>query len=401
MRHVANLDGTEKFSKAVKCPRTGLYLSRAPLQDNLLTRSWKDLASRALVANIFYEAEYAIPAAIPFGDGVELIIATEEASPFSRLVGLWPVRISRRRWGVPIPVLVGWTHPFTALGTPLLDRDDAERTLCALMTSSGLIPGVPSRILLPNIPEDGAFSQLLGALAQRYGLRSHAFNLHTRVKLGSDVRENFFEQKLSSRTRSKLRQEFRRIQSHGQVEFETISEPGAIAGAIEDYIALEGRGWKGRAGTAISCAPAESEFLRRAAASLAAERRIRIQRMKLDGKTLASSITYLSESMAWYAKISFDESQAKNSPGSHLVMYATEELLRDGSVTWTDSCAPPDHPLMRKFWSEEISIANRLIDGLGTDRLFEPAARLEGLRLKLSEKWNAHKEKRRARVRSR
>jgi hypothetical protein len=400
MRHVANLDGTEGFSKAVRCPRTGLYLSRAPLQDNLLTKPWKALAKRALIANIFYEPEFAIPAAVPFGHGIELIIATEEPSPFSRLVGLWPVRISRRRWGIPIPVLVGWTHPFAALGAPLLDRDNAELALCALLTSCDLVPGVPSRIFLPNMPENGPLPQLLTALERKHGLRSRSFNLHTRVKLGSDVRENFFESSLSSRTRSKLRQEFRRIQSHGEVHFETISEPHAVADAIDDYIALEGRGWKGRAGTAISCSPTESEFLRRTAASLAAEGRIRIQRLRLDGKTLAASITYLNEQMAWYAKISFDESQAKNSPGSHLVMYATEELLRDPAVTWTDSCAPPDHPLMRKFWSEEMSIGHRLIDGLGKDPLYGPAVQLELLRLNLSERWNAYKEQRRARVRS-
>jgi hypothetical protein len=401
MERVANIGEHARLPKAVRCPRTGLYLSRVPLREGVLTGPWKELASRALVPNIFYEPEYALPAAIPFGGGVELLVVTEGASLFSRLLGLWPVRISYSRWGVPIPVLVGWTHPFAALGAPLLHRDRAKDALAALLTSSRLIPGVPARAFLPNVPEQGPLPQLVSMLESEHGLRSHPFNLHTRVKLGSDDAADYFNKSLSSRTQSKLRQELRRIQAHGDVAFETICEPAAIADAIEDYIALEGRGWKGRAGTAISCSAAESEFLRRAAAELAQERRIKVHRLRLNGRTLASSITYFSESMAWYAKISFDESQARNSPGSHLVMYATEELLRDPAVTWADSCAPPDHPLMRKFWSGELSISNRLVDGLGRDPFFEPAVRLERLRMKASRMWNDYREQRRARPRSR
>jgi GNAT acetyltransferase-like protein len=224
--------------------------------------------------------------------------------------------------------------------------------------------------------------------------------LHTRPKLDPESREKYFESKLSSRTRSKLRQEMRRIERDGKVLFETISEPGAICHAIEDYIQLEGRGWKARVGTAVSCSSTETEFLRRVAVGLSKQGRIKIHRLKLDGTTIASSLTYLSASMAWYAKISFDESQAKNSPGSHLVMYATEELLQDPSVTWADSCAPPDHPLMKKFWSESLAISNRLIDASSADPFFRLAVELERLRLKASDIWAAYKSKRRAPVRN-
>jgi CelD/BcsL family acetyltransferase involved in cellulose biosynthesis len=386
--------------KGVRCPRTGLHLFRVPLRENLLTKQWRDLASRALIQNIFYEEEYAVSAAIPFGDGVELFVVTEDASPMSRMLGLWPVRVSRHRWGVPLPVLTGWTHPFAALGVPLLDRDDAERALSVLLRAASLMPGLPARTFMPNVPEQGPFPELLNALTSKHDLRSCAFNLHERAKLDPQCREKYFESNLSSRTRSKLRQEMRRIERDGSVEFETISEAGAIADAIEDYIQLEGRGWKARVGTAVSCSPTETEFLRRVAKALSNQGRIRLHRLKLDGTTIASSVTYFSASMAWYSKISFDESQAKNSPGSQLVMYATEELLRDPSVMWVDSCAPPGHPLMKKFWSESLSISNRIIDASGADPFFRPAVELERLRLKTADIWTAYKGLRRARLKN-
>jgi hypothetical protein len=132
--------------------------------------------------------------------------------------------------------------------------------------------------------------------------------------------------------------------------------------------------------------------------ALSSQGRIKIHRLKLDGTTLASSVAYFSASMAWYAQISFDESQARNSPGSHLVMYVTEELLRDPSVTWADSCAPAGHPL--KFWSESLSISNRLIDASSADPFFRLAVELERLRLKAADIWAAYKGIRRARFKN-
>lgn len=396
----ADFSRSEPLSKGVRCSRTGLYLFRMPLRENLLSKQWRDLASRVLIENIFYEEEFAVPAAIPFGDGVELLVVTEDESPLSRMLGLWPVRVSRRRWGVPLPVLVGWTHPFAALGVPLLDRDQAENVLSVLLRAANLIPGLPARQLMSNVPEQGSFPELLDALRSKHDLRSCAFNLHERAKLDPQSREKYFESNLSSRTRSKLRQGIRKIERDGGAVFETVSEAGAIADAVEDYIRLEGRGWKARVGTAVGGSPTEAEFLRRVTKALSIQGRIKIHRLKLDDTTLASSITYLSTSMAWYAKISFDESQAKNSPGSHLVMYATEELLRDPSVVWADSCTPPGHPLMKKFWKESMSISNRLIDASGNDPLFRLAVELERLRLKASEIWAAYKGIRRARLKN-
>ena len=45
-------------------------------------------------------------------------------STTGRLLGLFPARIERGRG--PLARMVGWTHPFAPLGTPLVDRDHAE-----------------------------------------------------------------------------------------------------------------------------------------------------------------------------------------------------------------------------------------------------------------------------------
>lgn len=394
MKHDRDSEGFERITGLGRCAKTGLHLFLQPLTQTMSTAGWKDLSGRLAVPNVFYEPAYAIPAAIAFGDGVQFMTVTEGAAPGTRMLAAWPVRVSYRRWGVPLGAVVGWTHPFAALGVPLLDKDRAADALGALMRCSSISGKLPRTIYLPNVLDEGPFAELLQALERDEGFQSCSFLAHTRPKLTTGLREGYFDAHLSSKTRSKLRQEFRRIEKSGTTVFETISEPGAVAEALEDYIALEGRGWKGRAGTAAGCSPHESDFLRGAVTALAAQDRVRIHRLRLDDTTIASSVTYLSGDAVWYAKISFDEAQAKNSPGSQLVMYATNEFLANPGVSWGDSCAPAGHPLMRKFWADEMRISNRLVAPPGSGPLLRLASGLERLRLKASDIWQRHRARR-------
>src|SRR5580698_9236998 len=87
-----------------------------------IAAEWQSLAARALEPNVFLEPAFALAAAPVFGTGVGVGLVWSRASPL-RLMGFFPARIERRRYGVALPVLVGWTHPYGPLGTPLIDRD--------------------------------------------------------------------------------------------------------------------------------------------------------------------------------------------------------------------------------------------------------------------------------------
>src|SRR3954452_11476622 len=85
---------------------------------------WAALAARALEPNVFYEPVFALAAAPVFGaDAGAVLVRTATG----RLAGLFPARIER--WRPLAPVLVGWTHPYAPLGTPLIDRDEPEAVI--------------------------------------------------------------------------------------------------------------------------------------------------------------------------------------------------------------------------------------------------------------------------------
>lgn len=340
---------------------------------------WRALGARALVPNLFYEIEYAQAAALAFGKGVKLLTVHLGQDGTGKMVAAWPVRVSRFRWGVPLRVLGGWAHPFAASGVPLLDPDYAEPALAALLGAGKSLAGLPPRVFMPLLPDEGPFRGVLDRVQAENGLRVSRTETHDRSYWARGQAENP-QASLSTSTRSKLRQEFRRLERGGPVELESITEPSELKSALDDYLELELNGWKGRAGTAIPQSAEETAFVTQLVDELGKRGRVRIDRLRQNGMTLASSITYLNGANAWYAKISYNEEHAKNSPGSHLVLMVSELMRTEGTLDFVDSCAPPDHPLMRKFWHDRFWLSNALIERSGGDRLFELAAALERLR---------------------
>lgn len=377
-------------SKAIQtatCGTTGLRLSLRALRDSHgIAAEWSALGSRALTPNIFYEPEYAVPAAIPFGDGVQLLAVHADGADGGPLIGVWPFHVARMRWGVPLPLLFGWTHPFAATGVPLLDKDRAEEALTTLLLAPSAF-GLPRRALMPLVPDESAFAEKLARVQQKLGLREARTEGHDRAfftpRLAEDTQAH-----LSSSSRSKLRQELRRLEKEGAVTLHAAEMPDDTARALDTYLELEAKGWKGRAGTAIPNRQGEVEFMRGSVRNLAEQGRVRIDELKLGERVIASSITYRNGGTAWYAKISFDEEFSKNSPGSQLVLKVTEAMNADPSLTFVDSCAPPLHPLMRRFWPERMNVSHRMLELGGKDMLFGLAVKLEEQRPKARELYH-------------
>ncbi len=371
------------------CQATGLYLSIRPLQDGHdIAEAWAALSKRTLTANIFYEPDFAIPAYLPFGNGVNILAIQTDSLHGAPLLGVWPFEQQRFRWGVPLAVLAGWRHPFAASGVPLIDSVRAREALSALLNVSRTFPDLPARALLPLVPDEGAFADVLKELQGDLRLRESRGESHDRAILSPTI-DNEPLAHLSSGSRSKLRQEYRRLEKEGPITLDSVESPDRLADALDVYLALEAKGWKGRAGTAIPSSPAETEFMRGVTQNLGAKGRIRIDQLKLGKRVIASSITYRNGSSAWYAKISYDEDFSKNSPGSQLVIKVTEAMNADPALAFVDSCAPPLHPLMRRFWPERINISNRTIELRKRDAMFPLAARMEHERSKLRDRVHA------------
>jgi hypothetical protein len=148
---------------------------------------------------------------------------------------------------------------------------------------------------------------------------------------------------------------------------------------LVDFLDLEARGWKGKAGTAVAHHRDIRQFVETAIANLAAEGKVRIDRMLLDGLPVAATITLRSGDEAWFWKIAYDERFARFSPGVMLTIALTEQLLEDPGIARTDSCAAAGHPMIDHIWRERLALTDRLI-AVRPEAEFGKARRFEQLR---------------------
>jgi CelD/BcsL family acetyltransferase involved in cellulose biosynthesis len=340
---------------------------------------WRELAANALEPNAFYEPAFALAAAPVFGRGAGAVLVWSASAP-RRLLGFFPARIATRRYGVRLPVLLGWTHAYAPLGVPLVEREAAEAVIAAWLAHLAADAELPGVLLLPFLPQDGPFAATLETILRRTRTPSADFNRHQRALLapGSE-RAHYVERALGARRHKELRRIGRRLADVGAVLLTSAAEPASVAAAIEDFVAVEASGWKGKAGTAAAGHEELRRFIRAAAAGLAAEGKIAVDRVLLDGRTITAAIILRSGQGAWFWKIAYDEAFARFSPGVMLTVALTDGLIDDPAIVRADSCATANHPMIDHVWRERLALCDRLI-AVRPEAPFIPVRRLERLR---------------------
>jgi len=337
----------------------------------------KALTCRAAEPNVFYEPAFMLAAAPVFGAGVG---ATLVRTSTGRLAGVFPARRERPQGGL-LPMLTGWTHPFAPLGVPLVDRDDPQGVITAWLDRLAHDPQTPALLLMPYLPEKGAFAAALDAVLAQKRQASAAFGHHERALLdpGSE-RTGYIDRAMSAGRRKELRRQRRRLEDVAPVSFASACNPDDVAAALQDFLVLEASGWKGAAGTAIVDDPALKTFVQSAVTGLAAQGHARVDRLLLDGRAVTATVTLQSGDTAWCWKIAYNEGLARFSPGVQLICELTERLMADTKVARVDSCAAAEHPMIDHIWRERLAVSDRLIAVRRSVMPFALACRIERLR---------------------
>lgn len=344
-----------------------------------LIEPWRRLAAAAAEPNVFYEPAFALPAAARFGHNAEAILVWQSGAP-RQLVGLFPFEVAARRYAVRLPVMVGWTHRFAPLGTPLIDGALRGAVLAAFLEHVAGDDALPKLLLLPFMDEVGPVAGALRAVLKGGGARYAAFGRHRRAALRAGAgRHGYLAGAIASKRRKEWRRQRRRLAEAGPVNFALAARPEEVAAVLKDFLALEAGGWKGRAGTAIAQDRPTARFVESAIADLAAQGQVRAARFACGSRPVACVLTLVSGAVAWSWKVAYDESFAAASPGVQVFLDLTEALFADDSIMLVDSCAAPGHPMIDHLWRERIALGDWLIaarPGAG----FVLASRLEAAR---------------------
>jgi CelD/BcsL family acetyltransferase involved in cellulose biosynthesis len=359
-------------------PAQNLVIERRSLAALVEIREpWQRLAERAAEPNVFYTPDFALAAAPTLGRDVEAILVW---SAERALLGLMLFRRSSRRYGIKLPLLVGWTHPFAPLGTPLVDRDATTEVATAFLAHVAGDPALPKLLLLPLLPNCGPVAQALRTASEQRGGTQAVFGEHRRAALDLAAgRPRDLDEVIGAKRMREARRLRRRLDQAGEVEFAVARYPETIAQALQRFLALESQGWKGAAGTALIQSDAHRRFAEAALDALAGRSAAMVVELRLAGREIASVILLRSADRVWSWKMAYDERMARFSPGLQAMTDATATLLANENIRFADSCAVPDHPLMDHLWRDRLAMADLMI-AVSPRANFARARRLESMR---------------------
>jgi len=340
------------FAAAATPPAGGrMALADVPETD------WRRLIETAIESNGFYDPGFAVNAAkfARGGHGGEALTAREG----ERLIGLMPVVSALRAYRLPIPAFVA-TVPYSVYGAPLLAKGHAERAAEGLLDAAAKAGA--QLIVLPMLDLDGPAMAAFTKVLARRGQVPLIHREHERAALAvPEDAETYLRTGMGAKKLKELRRQRHRLDEEGAVAFTLAATPEAVAGAIDRFLELEARGWKGQRGTGLGQSEGDARFAREAALALARAGTFEVLELTLDGKALASGLVIRQGDTALFFKIAYDEAFSRFSPGVQLTVELTRRLADDPAIAYADSTALPGHPMIDHVWRERRRVGDVLV----------------------------------------
>ncbi|MGK6313162.1 GNAT family N-acetyltransferase [Neorhizobium sp. DT-125] len=322
------------------------------------------LSNRAMEPNIFFSARLLAPAMPRVEDKqVRFALIRDESGARSRMRLLMPFTIEKPGFSMGASIIRTWANPFGPLGTPLVDAEDAAETIDNLLDAlASREARLPSVLVMPDVRLNGRFAQLAKAVAIGRNLPVTVTDTALRPMLESQADgETYLKHAISPHHFREMRRLWRNLESRGAVTYSVSRQPEEVRLRMEEFLALEARGWKGRRRSALINDRYRAAFAREAITNLAEVDAVRIHTVDVDGRAIASLVVFVMAGEAYTWKTAYDEGFAPYSPGKLLMMKLTEWHLEDANIMRTDSCAVPDHPIMSRFWEEREEMGTLVI----------------------------------------
>lgn len=314
--------------------------------------------------NVFFTPHFSIPA-LPRLDekSVRLMVLQDGTrdNPMTRF--LMPFTVEKPGFAMGPSIARAWVHPFGPFGVPLIERREAHQIIDDLFSTLAL-PQIelPKILVLPDVPVDSPAVSLLRSVAIGNGLPvTSTVPVKRPVLDATQDSELYFHDSLSGHHRRNYNRLWRQLQDRGVLKYEIARSPEEVRLALEEFLLLENKGWKGERRTSLASDRFRGAFAREAINNLAGRDKCRIHSLTLDGDVVASLVVFIDANKAWTWKTAYDEDLRTLSPGVLLMMRVTETLMDDPNVLFADSCALPGHPVMSRLWTQEQAMTTLVI----------------------------------------
>jgi CelD/BcsL family acetyltransferase involved in cellulose biosynthesis len=330
-----------------------------PAELRELVPQWEALAAEAAEPNPFYEPWMLLPAieAYGAGEGFRCIAVWEDG----RLGGLFPMRLAPRFHGLPVRTLTSWRHRNMLISTPLVRAKTATRCVAALLRSA-LAP-------LIEFEWSSAGGLFYGALTEASTEGAYPWTVTDAYSRAVLVRERDPRERFTSNMKNNLRRWQARLRAFGKVTPVRLGPQDDAAAWLEEFMRLEASGWKGAAGTALSCREDDRRFAAEVFREAARRGRLLITGLDLDGRALARYCMLTGGEGAFTFKIAYDETYASCSPGVLAEVDNVRQFMENPGPRWLDSNTARENKSYGRVWKDRRTMQRVAVGLRGAGRL--------------------------------
>ncbi|NOX84060.1 MAG: GNAT family N-acetyltransferase [Alphaproteobacteria bacterium] len=324
---------------------------------------WRALSDELAEENPFFEPWALLPALQHFADPKVKLACIWRGPGREQLVGFAPMRVMRGYARLPLRYWATWMHRHCYYGAPLIRRGYEKAAMAALMELLCDGPHSQAMLRLPHLASTGAAARAVAIAAdddQRHHYSAGEFSRAALIAGGDAAATP--EAVLGKKRAGKLQRQRNRLGERGNPSIRTLTDGRECARWTEEFLALEGKGWKGQRGTSLNSHYADADWFRAAVKGAFEAGKLRFMRLDLDGRPIAMLVGWGAGSGCSF-KTCYDPEFARYSPGVLLEIENTKALLSDPDFAMMDSCAASDHPMINSLWKGRRTITGVNISG--------------------------------------
>ncbi len=343
---------------------------------------WQALCDDLAEENPFFEPWALLPALQQFADQEVKLACIWGGPGRQQLVGFAPMRIMRGYARLPVRHWATWMHRHCYYAAPLIRRGYEGAAMAALFELLCDGPHSQPMLRLPHLSSTGA-TAIAAATAADEDRRHHyqvGEFLRAMLVARGDAAPNR-EIGLSKKRTGKLQRLRKRLSAHGALSVRMLTDSPECSRWTEEFLALEGKGWKGQCGTSLNSFHREADWFRAATKGALEAGKLKFMRLDIDNRPIAMLVGW-GAGAGCSLKTCYDPEFARYSPGVLLEIENTKQLLCDPGFVMMDSCAASDQPMINSLWKGRRVITGVNISGRAPAKqaIVRLCQALEGLR---------------------
>jgi hypothetical protein len=286
-----------------------------------------------------------------------------------------------RKRGFPFIRIEALSNDLFPITVPTLREFGARETVRHLLGS------ISQPLLLEAIPSDSELFKVLVSEASHVHVLSRWERAALKTTGSFDI---WLSENFDHKRRKELKRLRNRLSEQGTLVSKRLSPREDFEPFLQDFLALEQRGWKGARGTSVSDNTELVDVLRKGLRTSHEKGALRFWCITFNGAPVAAMFAVVDKGQAMLGKIAYDETWSKYSPGVLIILDATADLFGDPAVEIADSNAIPGHPMIERIWRDRLAFADIMIASTGMSAArFAWSKNIEELRRGLRQKMKS------------